>query len=1115
MSSGVSGNSNDNGAQGTFFAPEQQKTSYKTPLLWILGGAAAASALAYLYFRNEENDNPHQLADFSSLLTDIAVGAGAVAASIASVPLAIYATIMAAKNNQVSDLSNRDMQDIGNLPADLRLQLEEAYQSAPPLKGYKPPNDRRRNRNSKRDWPGNNSQNSSQGRQSRSKEKRAGSGISPMVPKTGDIALNSGTCLDGYSTKVLSDGNVATACARTDRIRLNIDDSAGSSVLAATPISTNGDDVANPALVQESSSGNIAVAWDQLDTTNIIQYAVFDSQGQSIKSESQAFNTNTLFFHMAPQLGIKGTSFFTSNAGRSSVEWQEFNSLNGNLVGSLKSFPRTSDFAMRRMGMVEAANGNMIAMYEDGDTVMKRQAFTSAGVATGANHNLGNSQGPDMVTVGSKSFGVRKSGSNIFLDKLNEDGTADGGSVTVATDATGNPRIATNGNFIAVAYQAPDGSGNGAFARIYDKNGAPIEDAFCANDNTVGEQTEPQLSWTPDGGLTVFFKDSSGIPTMRTFEFNSPPVPNSVPPETVFINQPFSKTYAAGDLATDPDGHTIAFTDEGGVAWGAFNDTSLTLDVTAPPGSQGNHNWSFGGNDGFFNGTFSGGQIPIYVANRAPTITGDATVSGFPLEQMGPVCLTTSDLDLDTPLTTGMTGQGALNGTDCWTFTPGSDDVGTGTVNATVTDPLGAKGFHLFDWTVNNRNPFVDKGFGNHNVTVGDSFAIAIAGDAYGDLDGHATSVTSFGAVPGWMIPNIGSQSMTGSAPGSAVGQTFDVHPTVCDTYSGCITDTTGSITVQAAGSGGNALPTKTSDLPQPNSIGSGLPFSYQVDVRNHFVDSEGDPLIATIGAPAGGFPAWFNRGVTNNTVVRMWGDTPADYTGLLTATVNVKDDQHTTVVPTPVTFNFQSPEQLAPIVDELVGDMLFDVGSRKYVQLPDNAFISQTGGDITLSLAKKSAKLDTFWSSHRKVAWLKLEQMEDSNGNMKWFVGGNPGKKATNGVKATLTGCDQNDLCSDQEFTARVDGMSPLEEFAAFGGPVLLFTIGSAGAGYWFKRGRTGKWKEDKAAIHLSFTNFKNRFRRWNMERQGDIDTSNVKMSKKKEKNVEMLDFEKGSGCF
>ncbi len=1057
--SGVSKNGDLQVAGSKFYAADQrQKTSYNAPLLWILGGAAAVSSLAYLYFGNEENENPYQLADVGSMLTDIAVSAGAIAASIASIPLTIYATIMAAKDDQVNfnnDLSNRDLQKVDHLSE----ELVNPFDQLPSLQAQSGKYKRdRSNRNSKRGT----SQNNPQRKQQKAKKTRAGSGSSPMIPKTEDITLNSGSYSNGYSSKVLSNGNIATVCARSNKIYLNIDNSAGSVVSAPMLIS---DDKGNyPDLVQELTSENIGIAW--IDTSSgSMQYTIHSSQGQIIKPRTEVF-ASTEYIGSRRCIGVKGDNFFSFHNDGEYIYWQEIASSDGNLVGSLINYQH-STFAFPfefpepdEMAMVQAANGNMIAMYKDKFRIMRRQAFTLGSDPVGANYNLDDSKEPDLVVVGNKSFGVRRIGAIIFLDKLNQDGSADGGSVTVATDATGNPRIATNGNFIAVAYQAPDGSGNGAFARIYDNDGVPIEDAFCANDNTVGEQTEPQLSWTPDGDLTVFFKDSSGIPTMRTFKFNSPPVPNNVPPETVFINQPFTKTYAAGALATDPDGHSIAFTDEGGVPWGIFNETSLTLNVTAPPGSQGNHNRFFGGDDGYWNGTFSGGQIPIYVANRAPTITGDATVSGFPLEQMGPVCLTTSDLDLDTPLTTGMTGRGVLNGTDCWTFTPGSDDVGTGTVNATVTDPLGAKGYHLFDWTVNNRLPFVNKGFGQHAVTAGHNFAIVVDDEAYGDLDGHVVRVEDFGELENWIIPNIGTQSLTGRVPGGAFGKTFNVHPTFCDSYASCTVDRTGLITVFPE-DGHNELPALVRDYPEPNPIGSGWDFSYHIDVRDFVIDPEGDQLLASVKSSFGVLPEWFKSSVTSDVIVDFWGKAPDDFVGSVTPVIEVRDSEHPSGVSEPVAFNVVTPDALIPRMGQLINDLFFNVGTENWIPLDSGIFISPVGSSITLSMEKESAELDSTLNWYKKIKWLKLKQ--DNQGN--WLIGGMPGKKATNGVKVTLQGCDIHNLCATQQFFARVHGMSTMEEFATYVAPFLVASLSSA-AVYYFKYGRNGEWRNHKRTV-------------------------------------------------
>ncbi len=1062
--SGVSGNINSQVTGNNFYTADQrQKTSYNAPLLWILGGAAAASTLAYLYFGNDENENPLQLADFGSLLTDIAVSTGTIAASIASIPLTIYATIMAAKDNQVNfnnDLSNRDLQKVDHLSEELVHPYDQL--PSPQAQSGKYKRDRS-NRNSKRGT----SQNNSQGKQHKVKKTRAESEVSPMIPKTGDITLNSGSCTDAYSSKVLNNGNIATACTTRSieifpkyKIYLNIDNSAGSVVSA--PMLISDDEGYYPDLVQELTSENIGIAWIDKYYKSI-QYTIHNPQGQIIKTRTEAF-ASTEYIVSRRYIGVKGDNFFSFHDDGEYIYWQEIASSNGDLVGSLTKY-RHSTFNQfefpepDEMTMVEAGNGNIIAMYRDKSNILKRQAFTLAGYPAGVNIDLGASYGSDMVALGNKVYGVRQSGANIFLDKSNENGMADGGTVIVATDATGNPRIASNKNYIAVAYPAPDGGGNGVFAQIYDKDITAVGSRFRVNANTAGHQTNPQVSWTPEGGLTVFFLNVD-TPTMRTFKFNSPPVPNSVPPETIFVNQPFNKTYTAGDLATDPDQHLIAFTDEGGVPWGNFNASTLTLNLTAPLGSQGNYNWFFGGDDGNWNGTFTRGRIPFTVANRAPTITGSTMISGFPFQELGPLCLTKGDLDQDTPLTTKLSGKGVLNGTDCWTFTPGSDDIGIGTVNVTVADPLGAKGFHVISWEGINRNPFVNKGFGNHNVTAGDSFAIVVADDAYDDLDEHATFVADFGNLENWMIADVDTQSLTGSAPINTIGQTFNIHPTFCDSYASCGTDSTGTITVLSI-DGNNAIPSQVKNFPSHPPIGSGWNFFYRLDIRDYFIDLENDPLIASVTSPFGRLPKWFENNVTSDVIVNFWGKSPNDFIGPVIPIIEVRDSEHPNGISEPITFNIVDPETLAPKIDQIISELIFDVGKERWIQLPSDIFYSPTGSAITLSMETESAGLDNTWSHYKKTKWLKITQ--DNQGN--WLIGGKPGKKATNGAKVALMGCDDRSLCATQQFFVRVEGESPFERFVTYGSAAVVFII-SSGIAYWWKYGRNGEWRNHKRTV-------------------------------------------------
>ncbi len=1011
METGIIGQRTDIPAQSTANEP---KRFYQRPLFWVLG-ATAVTAAAATYFLPEDESDPSQASGLSLLLNDALIAAGGLAASAMATVSGLYISRTIQKQtieaNVTDDLSTREV-----------LSFEEA-------------------------------KNQLGSSFTKHVERRASNQeLVPMFPKSKAKRLNSGACPDGYSSKILRNKNVATACARANRIRFGIDNATGEVVSAPTPISTNGDDVANPDLIQEPASENIGITWDKLKNANVIQYVVLNDQGQAIKTESEAFSTNHLFFHVTPRLGIKGASFFTSNAGRSSIEWQEINSSNGNLVGSLKSFARTSDYAMRRMGMVEAPNGNMIAVYEDGDAVMRRQTFRGDGVPVGGNFNMGDSQGPDLVTVGDRVYGVRKSGSNILLDRYFESGGTDGDPIVVASDAIGLSRIATDDEFVAVVYEATDG----VYGQIY-RDGVKIEGRF-----EVGVGKNAQASWTVDSDLVVFFTVND-VPHMREFAFNEAPVAKEVAPVRVYPNVRTIVKFNVTDLVEDAEGEPVTIRSEGGVSWGTFGE--LELEVMAPTGSQGvDYWWSYSGTDHHFNGNFTGGRIPIIVENHAPVVSpGVVNRTGYVGIDMGPICFNVTDVDLD-PYSVQATGlvSSMVFDSECFNYVPQSNDIGSGVVEVFALDePVGDRSNTAkIHWEVLNRVPFVKKGFGHHNVTAGDNFAIVVGDDAYDDLDGHSVRVEDFGDLENWIIANIGSQSLTGSAPASAIGKTFNIHPTFCDSYGSCDVDETGKITVVSE-DGGNALPIQVTDYPIPGLIGSGRSFSYRVDVRKFVVDPEGDPLFASVGSPFSDFPEWFKSNVTSNVIVNIWGTTPDNFVGSVIPVIQVRDSEHTSGISEPVTFNIVPPETLAPRVDELVNDVFFDVGKEKWVQLANNVFVSPIGSSIELTIDKESAGLDRTMSSYKKTKWLKIEQNEDGS----WRIGGKPGKKATNGVKVTLKGCDIHNLCATQQFIARVNGMSPFEEFVTYGS-AAIGALFSAGFSYWWKFGRNGKWRDHKRTV-------------------------------------------------
>lgn len=107
------------------------------------------------------------------------------------------------------------------------------------------------------------------------------------------------------------------------------------------------------------------------------------------------------------------------------------------------------------------------------------------------------------------------SGNGIFMQHYDAAGQAIGDEVRVNTVSSGNQ---SNPSLLALAdggwvlaWQSPDGSGNGIFMQHYDAAGQALGDQSRINTNASGEQNNPSLTALFDGGWLLSWQSSGGF----------------------------------------------------------------------------------------------------------------------------------------------------------------------------------------------------------------------------------------------------------------------------------------------------------------------------------------------------------------------------------------------------------------------------------------------------------------------------------------------------------------------------------------------------------------------------------------------------------------------------
>lgn len=294
----------------------------------------------------------------------------------------------------------------------------------------------------------------------------------------------------------------------------------------------------NPSLGVDAR-GRLVVVW-QSQRQDGDGYGIFGrlyrSNGSPIAPEFRV-NTNTDNDQTTPQVARNASGAFVaawttdqedgSGLGISARRYD----LNGRAIGSGFRVNTTTSQDQQNPAVAIQNNGSFVAAWtgdrsssatsgqDDSGTGIYAQRYQADGTAIGSeflvNTTTDGDQRDAAIAAGpngrfiavwtSNQFGVN----SVFGQRFNRDGRRIGLEFQVSTNVTdekGHPAIAidANGNFV-VAWQSDgqDGDGEGVYARRYDFRGNPIGGEFQVNATTQGNQQTPTIGMDGQGNFTI------------------------------------------------------------------------------------------------------------------------------------------------------------------------------------------------------------------------------------------------------------------------------------------------------------------------------------------------------------------------------------------------------------------------------------------------------------------------------------------------------------------------------------------------------------------------------------------------------------------------------------
>ncbi|MEL6977657.1 MAG: cadherin domain-containing protein [Pseudomonadota bacterium] len=278
--------------------------------------------------------------------------------------------------------------------------------------------------------------------------------------------------------------------------------------------------------------GGFVVAWESWEGSDQIKAQVFNSAGAKQGAEI-AVNTTEIGQDRYPQVAALADGGFVvvwegdASSGES-VRAQRFDAAGTPTGSEIEVYANSGDVSLPDVTVL--ADGSMVVVWDapgaSGDDVYLQRVNADGSlngsvetVATG----VGSQRIPDVAALADGGFVVTYLDQGVGMVTARVYG-ADGApigagfSVQQSNMFESNPTVVArpDGGF-TVAWQtnAVDGSGSGIAARSFDASGTAISDEMVVNGTTIGQQDDPSLAVLADGRLAAVYEgldaDDSGV----------------------------------------------------------------------------------------------------------------------------------------------------------------------------------------------------------------------------------------------------------------------------------------------------------------------------------------------------------------------------------------------------------------------------------------------------------------------------------------------------------------------------------------------------------------------------------------------------------------------------
>ncbi|MCA3272608.1 MAG: putative Ig domain-containing protein [Roseomonas sp.] len=288
----------------------------------------------------------------------------------------------------------------------------------------------------------------------------------------------------------------------------------------------------DPAVAMDAA-GSFVVVWASSQDSSLdgIYAQRFNAVGMAVGGEFRV-NTTTLNSQSAPAVAMDADGDFmvtweSPDGSSDGVYAQRFNAA-GIAVGSEFRVNTNTANDQGRSAVAMDADGDFVITWESfvqdgsGDGIYA-QRYNAAGVALGGEFRVNTTttssqNNPAVAMDAAGSFVIAwdspqdGSGDGIYAQRYNAAGVALGGEFRVNTttvSSQNNPAVAMDaaGNFV-IAWDSPDGSGDGVYAQRYNVAGAALGGEFRVSTATSDDQFNPTVAMDASGEFIIIWQSN-------------------------------------------------------------------------------------------------------------------------------------------------------------------------------------------------------------------------------------------------------------------------------------------------------------------------------------------------------------------------------------------------------------------------------------------------------------------------------------------------------------------------------------------------------------------------------------------------------------------------------